>query len=71
MMTPRIVGKGVMVETAVGGFVAAGPVFVGDAVDVRAGDAVGDGKVIAVFATAAGTLVAGCVGDCVMVGRAG
>jgi len=68
-----IVGKGVMVETAVGGFVAAGPVSIGDAAGVEAGDAVGDGIDVAVSttvaATAAATAVAGCVGDWVMVGR--
>ena len=63
MMMPMIVGKGVMVETAVGGFVAVGPVAVGDAVDVGAGDAVGGGSEVAVLLAAiAGMLVAGCVG---------
>jgi len=66
-----IVGRGVMVATAVGGFVAVGVASVNDAVAVWAGDAVGDGMDVGVSATTAGMLVVICVGASVIVRRTG
>ena len=71
MITPMIVGRGVMVATAVGGFVAVGMTSVGDAVAVWVEDAVGDGMDVGVSATTAGILVVTCMEASVIVRRTG